>query len=82
DKELHKIAAKKEQKKAKEEARDITVGEFVEMLENPIGSGDSEMHDTLPEEAAVESMAEETEPVAEADEPQAEEAEAGHEEET
>lgn len=82
DKELHKIAAKKEQKKAKEEARDITVGEFVEMLENPIGAGDSEMHDTLPEEAAVESIAEETEPAAEADEPQAEEAEANHEEET
>ena len=35
--ELHKLEAKKEHKKAKEEAeRDITIGEFVEMMQNPV----------------------------------------------
>lgn len=43
DKELHRLAVKKEQKRVKEEARDITVGEFVEMLENPMGVGHGEV---------------------------------------
>lgn len=91
DKELRKIAVKKEQKKAKEEARDLTVGEFVEMLENPIGAGGSEIHETLPEDEAKEAVEEvpakeeetaDTSAVSGADESQPEEAEAIHEEET
>lgn len=45
--ELHKLEVKKEQKKAREEAeRDITIGEFVDMMQNPVPAGETE-----PEEA-------------------------------
>lgn len=63
DRELHKLAVKKEQKKAKEEARDITVGEFVEMLENPIGVNTDEVDEPQQQEEVTvnESVKVETE---------------------
>lgn len=64
DKELRRLAVKKEQKRAKGEARDITVGEFVEMLENPTGAshGEDKPAEETVDRTVIEEDTAETEP--------------------